>query len=94
MALEVVSMSSDKSEKFRELLDQSYQWPDFYSFKFIVKVENRDQVVALLDGHEVQFKLSEKGNYVSITSRLYVKTTDEVIEVYEAISRIPGVMSL
>lgn len=87
-------MSDDKSEKFRELLDQSYQWPDFYTFKFIVKTENRDQVVALLDGHEVQFKVSEKGNYISITSRLYVKSTDEVLKVYEAMSLVPGVMSL
>lgn len=87
-------MSSDKSEKFRELLDQSYQWPDFYTFKFIVKTENRDQVVAMLDGHEVQFKVSEKGNYVSITSRLYVKSSEEVLQVYEAIALIPGVMSL
>lgn len=87
-------MSSDKSEKFRELLDQSYQWPDFYTFKFIVKVENRDQVVALLAGHEVHFKASEKGNYISITSRLFVKSTDEVLKVYETISQVPGVMSL
>jgi len=87
-------MADDKSEKFRELLDQSYQWPDFYTFKFIVKIENRDQVVALLDGHDVQFKNSEKGNYVSITSRLFVQSTDDVIAVYEAIAQIPGVMSL
>ena len=87
-------MSDDKSEKFRELLDQTYQWPDFYTFKFIVKVENRDQVVALLGGHEVQFKVSEKGNYVSITSRLLVNTTEEVLKVYEAVALVPGVMSL
>ena len=87
-------MASDKSEKFRELLDQSYQWPDYYTFKFIVKVESRDQVIALLDGHEFQFKISEKGNYVSITSRLYVKSTDEVLAVCEAVGLIPGVMSL
>jgi hypothetical protein len=87
-------MSDPKHEKFRELLDQNYQWPDFYTWKFIVKVESQNHVLALLDGHEITVKTSEKGNYVSITSRKLVKTTDEVLEVYSLISKIPGVMSL
>lgn len=87
-------MGDDKSEKFRDLLEQNYQWPDYYTFKFIVKAEDQDRVIQLLEGHEVQLKVSEKGNYISITSRLYVSTTDDVIAVYEAVALIPGVMSL
>lgn len=87
-------MGDDKSEKFRDLLEQNYQWPDYYTFKFIVKAEDQEQVLKLLDGHEVQFKVSEKGNYISITSRLLVNSTDDVIAVYEAVATIPGVMSL
>lgn len=87
-------MTDSNHEKFRELLDQNYQWPDFYTWKFIVKVDSHHQVVALLVGHEVSLKTSEKGNYVSITSRKFVATTDEVLEVYRLIASIPGVMSL
>lgn len=87
-------MTDANHEKFRELLDQNYQWPDFYTWKFIVKVDSHHQVVALLIGHEVSLKTSEKGNYVSITSRKFVATTDEVLEVYRLIASIPGVMSL
>ncbi len=87
-------MSDSNQLKFRELLEQNYQWPDFYTWKFIVKVESQSQVEALLVGHEIAVKVSEKGNYVSITSRKFVKTTDEVLEVYRIISAIPGVMSL
>lgn len=87
-------MSDPKHENFRELLDQNYQWPDFYTWKFIVKVEIQNHVLALLDGHEISVKISEKGNYVSITSRKFVKATDEVLEIYSLISKIPGVMSL
>lgn len=87
-------MTDANHEKFRELLDQNYQWPDFYTWKFIVKVDSHHQVVALLVGHEVSLKTSEKGNYVSITSRKFVATTDEVLEVYRLIASIPGVMSL
>ncbi len=87
-------MSDPNHAKFRELLDQNHQWPDFYTWKFIVKAESSSQVVALLDGHEITIKTSEKGNYVSISARKLVQTTDEVLAVYHLISGVPGVMSL
>jgi uncharacterized protein len=84
----------DKNEKFRDLLEQNYQWPDYYVWKFIVKIEIQQVVINQLQGFEMTLKESGKGNYVSITGRKLVKTTDEVIAVYEMISQIPGVMSL
>jgi putative lipoic acid-binding regulatory protein len=86
--------NNQKSEQFRELLEQNYQWPDYYVWKFIVKIEIQDHVLTHLSSHEVNVKVSEKGNYVSISARKLVTTTDEVLEVYEIISRINGVMSL
>lgn len=87
-------MSDSQHEKFRELLEQNYQWPDFYTWKFIVKVDSQSRVEALLVGHDISIKISEKGNYVSITSRKFVQSTDEVLEVYRLMASIPGVMSL
>ena len=87
-------MTDPNHLKFRELLDQNYQWPDFYTWKFIVKADARKQVEDLLIGHEISIKESEKGNYVSITARKFVQSTDEVIEIYSLMSKIPGVMSL
>lgn len=86
--------NNQKSEQFRELLEQNYQWPDYYVWKFIVKVEIQDHVMTHLSDHEVNIKVSEKGNYVSISARKLVQTTDEVLETYERISKINGVMSL
>ena len=40
-------MDDAKIEKFRELLEQNHQWPDFYTFKFIVKAEDQDRVHGL-----------------------------------------------
>lgn len=87
-------MSDPNHAKFRELLDQNHQWPDFYTWKFIVKTESSSQVVALLVGYEVTTKTSEKGTYVSITARKLVQTTDEVLALYHIVASIPGVMSL
>ena len=89
-----MSMDEQKHLKFRELLDQNYQWPDYYIWKFIVKMENQQAVLDLLKDHEIQIKPSEKGNYVSITARKLVKSTDEVLVLYVDMSKISGVMSL
>jgi len=88
------SVDDAKLEKFRDLLEQNHQWPDFYTFKFIVKAENQDQLIALLEGHDIQVRASDKGNWVSITTRLFVAHTDQVIEVYRVVAVVPGLMSL
>ncbi|MES2527347.1 MAG: DUF493 family protein [Bdellovibrionota bacterium] len=83
-------------EKFRSLLDESYQWPDFYEFKFIVKMEDKDRILVHLDSHKftITEKPSGKGNYISISARKLMKSTDEVIEVYKSMTGIKGLISL
>lgn len=86
--------NDDKTQKFRELLDSSYMWPDYYEFKFIVKLEDKDLILVNLDGFIVTEHLSKQGNYVSLTARKLMKSTQEIIEVYELMSKIKGVISL
>jgi hypothetical protein len=81
-------------EKFRDLLDQSYQWPDYYEFKFIIKVEDKDLIMVHLTEYQVVETASAKGTYISISARKLMKSTQEVIDVYEVMSKIKGVISL
>lgn len=81
-------------EKFRELLDQSYQWPDYYDFKFIIKIEEKQHLLDKLVGFSISENPSKNGNYVAVTARKLINTTQEVIEVYEGMSTVKGVMSL
>lgn len=82
------------NHKFRELLDQTYSWPDYYEFKFIVKHDEKHTVLAILVGYHITENPSKKGNYVAISARKLITCTDEVIEIYEVISTIKGVISL
>lgn len=82
------------NQKFRDLLEQNYQWPDYYEFKFIVKIDDKGLILAKLEGYNITENPSKKGNYISISARKLMRSTDEVIEVYEAISQIKGVISL
>jgi len=83
-----------ENEKFKELLDQSYQWPDYYEFKFIIKTDDKSQILELLTGFTIHETPSKQGNYTSISARKLMKSTDEVIAVYEMVSPIKGVIPL
>ncbi len=80
--------------KFKSLLDEQITWPDYYTFKFVVKTEQETQVLALLDGHKIESKASSKGTYISISSRKLMQSSEEVVAVYNLLSQVEGIMSL
>lgn len=88
-------MLQDKDlEKFRELLDEQYTWPDYYEFKFIVKTVEKMDVLAKLSGFTIEETPSAKGTYISISARKLVKSSQEVLAVYEEMSVLKGIISL
>jgi hypothetical protein len=82
------------NQKFRALLDESYQWPDYYEFKFIIKTDDKQLILEKLMGFTINETPSKKGNYISISARKLIKSTQEVLEVYEAVSTVKGIISL
>ncbi len=85
-------MNNDEFEKFRELLDQTYQWPDYYEFKFIVKTLDKDNVISNLEGFSLTETPSKKGTYIAISARKLMKSSQEVLDVYQVIGTIKGIM--
>lgn len=82
------------NEKFKALLEESYQWPDYYEFKFIIKTDDKSLIIAKLQGFTIHETPSKKGNYTSVSARKLMKSTQEVLEVYELMSTIKGIISL
>jgi putative lipoic acid-binding regulatory protein len=80
--------------KFKTLLDEQVNWPEIYTFKFVVKTDKKDQITTLLEEHSIEEKYSAKGNYVSITSKKMMSSSDEVVAVYHKLSTIEGVITL
>jgi hypothetical protein len=87
-------MDNQKLQQFRDVLDQSYQWPDYFEFKFIVKIDVRAEALAKLHGFTITETPSKQGNYISVNARKLIKTTQEVLDVYELMSTIKGIISL
>lgn len=85
---------SEKIAQFRQVLDETHQWPCPYIFKFIVPSENIDQLVGLFPDHDIQQRSSKSGKYISVTVESNMCSSKDVMDVYEMVSVVPGVMSL
>jgi len=98
-------MDNDKEKKTAEFyerlkveLDKSNSWPAEYLFKFIVptneeniqKVENAFNCM----GAVIKTKRSKTGKFTSISVDLMVKDSQEIIDKYQELSTIEGIVSL
>ena len=81
-------------DNFQKLLDDDIEWPNNYLFKFIVPVAQVEEVERLFHLIPVEVKESSKGNYASVTARMHVHSSDEVIAVYTAAAKIEGIILL
>ena len=80
--------------KFKALLDEQVNWPDYYVFKFITKSDNKHVLLSALSEHHIEEKESKNGKYTSVTSRKLLYSSDEVLSVYSQISEIEGIITL
>jgi len=78
----------------RKQLEEAETWPCKYLFKFIAPRDIAELVVAVFEKHPVQFRESSGGKYISISAEIDVSSVDEIIEIYEKVSLIDGVISL
>lgn len=81
-------------EKHKELLDNEYDWPADYLFKFIVPAHKEQEVRSLFPDHEPQVRESKQGNYVSLSITYHAESSDLVLAIYEKASQIEGLIAL
>ncbi|HIF48829.1 MAG TPA: DUF493 family protein [Cytophagales bacterium] len=81
-------------ESFKKTLDQEYNFPCEYSFKFIVTNDSKEDVISLLPEAKKNIKISKKGKYVSITLSSIMKSADEIVYIYDEAAKINSIISL
>ena len=89
-----VAMDPAWIETFREKLDQNHSWPSLYMFKFIVPRGKEEEVRSLFPLHTTSAKESKNGNYISLTFRMMMPSSEAVITVYQKVSTIEGIIAL
>ncbi len=84
----------DDEKRLIALLNDQHRWPGTYQFKFIVKSEDADQLRDFFSQDEFLEKKSSAGNYLSITVIKYFQQAEEVMQVYQEVRKMKGVISL
>ena len=89
-------MENDGYEKLRGELEK-FDYPSIYMFKFIIKDSN--QKLALIEslfGEEAQINIrqSSKGNFVSVTAKEMMMSSEAIINRYKEAAKIEGIMLL
>ena len=87
-------MDEDRINSFKEKLDQHYAWPSLYIFKFIVPKSKEEELKKLFPAHEISERSSANGNYTSITIQMMCPSSNFVIEVYQKVADIEGLIAL
>lgn len=87
-------MFDEKIDRFKRQLDENHEWPCTYKFKFIVP---KEQVVVLCNIISIDHsKLvpSRNGNFVSVNFEMTANSADEIVAIYQSVSKIKGLISL
>ncbi|GCC52598.1 DUF493 domain-containing protein [Chryseotalea sanaruensis] len=82
------------ADSFREKLNQHYQWPTAYMFKFIVPSGKEPAVKNMFPSEDITEKLSANGKYISVTVQLKMNSAEEVIAIYQKASKVEGLIAL
>lgn len=82
------------NDRFKALLDESYDWPSEFHFKFIVKADQLEELKRVLNTERLSVKPSKKNNYMSVSAKLKLASSEEVLYVYEKVKQIKGLIAL
>lgn len=76
------------------MLDEQMEWPSEFVFKFIAPKAGLDALKAVFGQHPIQVRTSRAGNYASVTARMEMHSSSEIIAVYKAAATVEGVILL
>ena len=83
-----------KVQKAKELLENQYEFPCEYMFKFIVPKDQETEIRSMFPDSDVKIRPSKNGNYLSLTVSIEVSSSDLVLAIYEKASKIKGLIAL
>lgn len=95
-------MGKENSEEFygrlREELQKSTNWPSNYLYKFIIPTDpvKIEQIGSIFNntGAVIESKKSRNGKYTSLSITVHLENPDKVIEKYQEVGKVKGVISL
>jgi putative lipoic acid-binding regulatory protein len=80
--------------KLKQLLEDQYDWPANYTFKFVGNADHKEQLCECVGQDPHKEQPSRTGKYISYTFVVEITETEEVLTIYREVSKISGIMSL
>ncbi len=87
-------IQAEKMWKLKMVMDETVEFPTEYMFKFIVPVAVVHQLLALLDGMDIDERASSGGKYISVSAKKVFNNSDEIMNVYKSVGVVKGIISL
>jgi uncharacterized protein len=88
-------MTDEQKQRFAALLDDHHDWPDYFSFKFVLKdVEKYSHFEQEFGQESITIRHSKNGKYQSLSCRKLITSSAQVLAVYEKLSKIESVITL
>ncbi len=90
-------MTKNLEDKFIQLklvLDETLMFPNEYLFKFIVPVSEIHLILFIFKDLAIDQKSSTNGSFISVSAKIQVFTSDDIIVIYQRASVIKGIISL
>jgi hypothetical protein len=81
-------------DRLKISLEKSQKWPGTYLFKFIVPTAQKAELLALLPLGSIQLKESRGSKYLAVSLTSKMTDATEVIQVYQKVSTVTGIVSL
>jgi putative lipoic acid-binding regulatory protein len=81
-------------ENFKNQLDNHYDFPTEYLFKFIVPFGQVEKLKSLFPPNKISIKKSKTGKYVGVSCKLNVDSSKQIIDIYKEAYLISGIISL
>lgn len=82
----------------KEKLEENHQFPEEYLFKFIFPNDNEklSEIYRIFDGlqYTINTRESANGKYISTSIQVFVMDAQQVINLYQEVQKIEGVVVL
>jgi uncharacterized protein len=80
--------------RLKKLLEEEHSGPFVYLFKFVMPLSAMEGFTKLIPNVEMVSRLSANSQYVSLSFEIEVESASVVVEIYDRVKSIPGLIAL
>ena len=82
------------TEQFKKKLEANHDFPCSYMFKFIVPIRKKEALLNLLPKVDTKIKRSTSNKFISITLNMEIESSDKVIDIYNQVYQVEGLIAM